>query len=57
MIEYITHFLTILFLIHQLKSQISQIDQNGYITFYDESLKVFSIIQADEKQTEGNTGY
>ena len=38
MIKSITNFLIIFFIFQQLKSQISQIDQNGYNTFCDETL-------------------
>ena len=38
MIKSITNFLIIFFIFQQLKSQISQIDQNGYNAFCDEIL-------------------
>ena len=38
MIKSITNFLIIFFIFQQLKSQISQIDQNGYNAFCDETL-------------------
>ena len=41
MIKSITNFLIIFFIFQQLKSQISQIDQNGYNTFCDETLHFF----------------
>ena len=44
MIKSITNFLIILFIFQQLKSQISQIDQNGYNAFCDETLHVFRAI-------------
>ena len=40
MIKSITHFLIIFFIFQQLKSQISQIDQNGYNAFCDETLQI-----------------
>ena len=40
MIESITNFLIIFFIFQQLKSQISQIDQNGYNPFCDEALHI-----------------
>ena len=40
MIKSITNFLIISFIFQQLKSQISQIDQNGYNTFCDETLHI-----------------
>ena len=40
MIKSITNFLIIFFIFQQLKSQISQIDQNGYNAFCDETLQV-----------------
>ena len=39
MIKSITNFLIIFFIFQQLKSQISQIDQNGYNAFCDETLQ------------------
>ena len=41
MIKRITNFLIIFFIFQQLKSQISQIDQNGYNPFCDETLHFF----------------
>ena len=41
MIKSITNFLIIFFIFQQLKSQISQIDQNGYNAFCDETLHMF----------------
>ena len=41
MIKSIKNFLTIFFIFQQLKSQISQIDQNGYNTFCDETLQIY----------------
>ena len=41
MIKSITNFLIIFFIFQQLKSQISQIDQNGYNAFCDETLHIF----------------
>ena len=43
MIKSITNFLIIFFIFQQLKSQISQIDQNGYNAFCDETLHMFEI--------------
>ena len=40
MIKSITNFLIIFFIFQQLKSQISQIDQNGYNAFCDETLQI-----------------
>ena len=40
MIKSITNFLIIFFIFQQLKSQISQIDQNGVKPFCDETLQV-----------------
>ena len=42
MIKSITHFLIIFFIFMQLKSQISQIDQNGVNPFCDETLHIFA---------------
>ena len=42
MIKSITNFLIIFFIFQQLKSQISQIDQNGVKSFCDETLHVNS---------------
>ena len=42
MIKSITHFLIIFFIFQQLKSQISQIDQNGYNPFCDETLQIYN---------------
>ena len=44
MIKRITHFLIIFFIFQQLKSQISQIDQNGYNAFCDETLHMIMTI-------------
>ena len=41
MIKSITNFPIIFFIFQQLKSQISQIDQNGYDLFCDETLHIF----------------
>ena len=41
MIKSITNFLIIFFIFQQLKSQISQIDQNGYNAFCDETLQIY----------------
>ena len=41
MIKSITNFLIIFIIFQQLKSQISQIDQNGYNAFCDETLHLF----------------
>ena len=41
MIKSITNFLIIFFIFQQLKSQISQIDQNGYNAFCDETLHMY----------------
>ena len=41
MIKNITNFLIILFIFQLLKSQISQIDQNGYNAFCDETLQIY----------------
>ena len=43
MIKSITNFLIIFFIFQQLKSQISQIDQNGYNPFWDETLHIIII--------------
>ena len=43
MIKSITNFLIIFFIFQQLKSQISQIDQNGYSAFCDETLHMFMV--------------
>ena len=40
MIKSIANFLIIFFIFQQLKSQISQIDQNGYNAFCDETLHI-----------------
>ena len=42
MIKSITNFLIIFFIFQQLKSQISQIDQNGYNAFCDETIHFVS---------------
>ena len=42
MIKSITNFLIIFFIFQQLKSQISQIDQNGVKPFCDETLHLFN---------------
>ena len=42
MIKSITNFLIIFFIFQQLKSQISQIDKNGYNAFCDETLQMKS---------------
>ena len=42
MIKSITNFLIIFFMFQPLKSQISQIDQNGYNSFCDETLHLYS---------------
>ena len=44
MIKSITNFLIIFFIFQQLKSQISQIDQNGYNAFCDETLHLFNYV-------------
>ena len=41
MIKSITNFLIIFFIFQQLKSQISQIDQNGVKPFCDETLQIY----------------
>ena len=43
MIKSITNFLIIFFIFQQLKSQISQIDQNGVNPFCDETLQIQEI--------------
>ena len=43
MIKSITNFLIIFFIFQQLKSQISQIDQNGYNAFCDETLHLLPV--------------
>ena len=43
MIKSITNFLLIFFIFQQLKSQISQIDQNGYNAFCDETLHLLRV--------------
>ena len=40
MIKSITNFLIIFFIFQQLESQISQIDQNGFNPFCDETLHI-----------------
>ena len=40
MIKGITNFLIVFFIFQQLKSWISQIDQNGYNPFCDETLHI-----------------
>ena len=50
MIKSITNFLIILFTFQQLKSQISQIDQNGYNLFCDKILHVFMSFQGNESK-------
>ena len=55
MIKSITNFLIIFFIFQQLKSQISQIDQNGVKPFCDETLQLalrLSLIRC----TDFNTG-
>ena len=42
MIKSIIYFLIIFCIFQQFKSQISQIDQNGYNAFCDETLHLFS---------------
>ena len=60
LIKSITNFLIIVFIFQQLKSQKSQIDQNGYNTFCDETLPksiVFNEIMhvsKDGKEQHGN---
>ena len=49
MIKSITNFLIIFFIFQQLKSQISQIDQNGYNTFCDETLHMQSPLNLNLK--------
>ena len=44
MIKSITNFLIIFFIFQQLKSQISQIDQNGVNPFCDETLHMYTNI-------------
>ena len=41
MIKSITNFLIAFFIFQQLKSQISQIDQNGVNPFCDETLQMY----------------
>ena len=43
MINSITNFLIVYFIFQQLKSRISQIDQNGYNPFCDETLQILLI--------------
>ena len=43
MIKSITNFLIIFFIFQQLKSQISQIYQNGYNAFCDETLQMLLV--------------
>ena len=45
MIKSITNVLIIFFIFQQLKSQISQIDQNGYNAFCDETLQFVTLIE------------
>ena len=44
MIKSITNVLIIFFIFQQLKSQISQIDQNGYNPFCDKTLHIFQLL-------------
>ena len=44
MIKSITNFLIIFFIFQQLKSQISQIDQNGVKPFCDETLHMLDYV-------------
>jgi len=46
MTKSITNFFIIFFIIQQLKSQISQIDQNGYIAFCDETLHILPLLES-----------
>ena len=48
MIKSITNFLNIFFIFQQLKSKVSQIDQNGYNPFCDETLQILIHGQADD---------
>ena len=48
MIKSVTNFLIIFFIFQQLKSQISQIDQNGYNAFCDETLHMLDSEQMDD---------
>ena len=41
MVKSITNFLISFFIFQQLKSQISQIDQNGFSPFCDKTLHVY----------------
>ena len=43
MIKSITNFLVIFFIFQQLKSQISEIDQNGFNPFCDETLHIYNV--------------
>ena len=43
MIKRITDFLIIFYIFQQLKSQISQSDQNGFNPFCDETLQIVSV--------------
>ena len=57
MIKSITNFLIIFFIFKQLKSQISQIDQNGYNAFCDETLHIdLVLLLKKNKSTNGKKG-
>ena len=49
MIKSITNFLIICFIFQQLKSQISQIDQNGVNLFCDETLQIHVYLRIKDK--------
>ena len=55
MIKSITPFLIIFFIFQQLKSQISQIDQNGYNPFCDETLHISNTLYNLGKVLKGST--
>ena len=51
MIKSITNFLIIFFIFQQLKSEISQIDQNGYNAFCDDETLHIYMYTHKQKQT------
>ena len=58
MIKSITNFLIIFFIFQQLKSQISQIDQNGYNVFCDETLQIYlNFEESRDGVVQWNVGY
>ena len=55
MIKSITNFLIIFFIFQQLKSQISQIYQNGYNAFCDKTLQILiqTFMKAEDREDIG----